>query len=48
MVIKKLMEKILITGANGSAGLYLTKHLSECRNKYKVIATGYNKSNSES
>lgn len=39
------MKKILIIGATGSTGLYLTNYLSE--SKYKVLATGYNKRNLE-
>ena len=40
------MDKILIIGATGSIGLYLTDHLNEMG--YKVIATGYNNRNLES
>ena len=39
------MAKILIIGATGSIGLYLTKHLADAGNK--VIATGYNQHDSE-
>lgn len=37
------MKKILIIGATGSTGLYLTNHLNETG--CKIIATGYNKRN---
>ena len=37
------MKKILIIGATGSTGLYLTKHLSE--NGHKVVATGFKERN---
>lgn len=35
------MKRVLILGATGSTGLYLTNHLNE--KGYKVIATGYKK-----
>ena len=40
------MEKVLIIGATGSTGLFLTNNLNE--KGYKVIATGYNKRKLES
>ena len=40
------MKKVLIIGATGSTGLYLTEHLNE--KGYKVIATGYKKRDVES
>ena len=40
------MKKILIIGATGSTGLYLTNHLNQ--KGYKIIATGYHKRNLES
>lgn len=40
------MKKVLIIGATGSTGLYLTEYLNE--KGYKVIATGYKKRDTES
>jgi UDP-glucose 4-epimerase len=39
------VKKVLIIGATGSTGLYLTKHLNE--KGYNVIATGYKQRNLE-
>ena len=41
------MKKILIIGATGSTGLYLTEHLSQNSNKYKIYATGFKERNNE-